>query len=441
MDRLMLTFADTIIQFQGSLHKHMPSTPYRDFHLWAISSENGERETWLQVMGIPQFAKLTEHLLGEVVADEQWPLLLKYAGVMNNYLIYETISDNLAIGLAYPHPDDETYEIRKSILRTFNEAMALRLKGEKAHSKKLLASIKTQAGQVSAFKQSLTEDDQRDLVLHYAQQIDSPTWPVEFGTWAALVANIEACVDVIEELQGNALYDSLRDELIARYEAVSCLLNQAEMDIEDLKHTSTQAILVVPVLTYYISVIAEIINPNPAIIHTLEGRVLQTALEDAALMVRLLNDIGTGLLTAKHDSERMFDNLHTHSHHINSMSLCDFLLQATANNGEMSRIHKDITYGEYNVSLYNIMDAPLTPETFLIFRQNVTHFQACYRDRRTRLKQNLAKMTDILDNPTISNLILRFVKFHEYIYSYSFDSQAGDYATKPDRAQLIPEGK
>src|SRR5690606_36559285 len=117
MDRFLSVYKATIASFKSSMMYYMPSGSYRDFHGWAISSDNPQYSRWQQIVGIPQFAKLTETLLGDLVPEkEKWTDLLPYTAWMNTYLIYETISDNLAIGLAQKQQTDSTYFQRKQIL-------------------------------------------------------------------------------------------------------------------------------------------------------------------------------------------------------------------------------------------------------------------------------------------------------------------------------------
>jgi hypothetical protein len=77
----------------------MPSSAYRDFYLWALSSENPHRQTFLEVNGITQLVKLTITLLDGLVDSQDWPQLAEASILMSTYQIYEIVSDNLAIGL------------------------------------------------------------------------------------------------------------------------------------------------------------------------------------------------------------------------------------------------------------------------------------------------------------------------------------------------------
>jgi hypothetical protein len=155
------------------------------------------------------------------------------------------------------------------------------------------------------------------------------------------------------------------------------------------------------------------------------------------LMVRLTNDLGTRLTATNEHFSDLFNQLYQSIDQQSAKTtLGDFLLDVASSNDALTRIHKDIEYGEYNVSLYKLMDAPLSPYTLLLFGTNIVYFADCYQQCNNRLKSNLARLTEILGDNRISHLILRFVKFHEYIYSHRFDNQSGDYATKPNQQSV-----
>jgi|GEM_PF-923645 len=440
MKQLEQIFRSTTQGFYTSLRSHMPSSALRHFNLWALSTENPLQESWLQIVGIPQFAKLTYSLLSESVGSDKWDELVRYTVIMNSYLIYETVSDNLAFGLAHQQPGDSTFELRREVLIDFNRAMIARLQGRLAESEIILQIIKPSVKKLSGFEYSLTGVEQREMVnlfLEANPEMGYGVEDIEFGLWNALVANIEACADVVDATKDFQLSGILRNGLIRRYAAVNDLLYENVINRDTLLTVSTDTILVIPVLTYYIAVLAEALEPNPMLIQVLQNGVLCQALEDAALMVRLLNDIGTNLVATDEFHRGMLDDLYaevslsvskptpTFSHILNRYSeTAEF----------MTRIRKDLTYSEFNVSLHNLMAAPCTPISLLLFADNLLYFKQQYKLRQSRLKDNLKIIARTMGNEVNSGLIHKFVYFHERIYRYQFDQQAGDYATKPNVA-------
>jgi hypothetical protein len=144
--------------------------------------------------------------------------------------------------------------------------------------------------------------------------------------------------------------------------------------------------------------------------------------------------LGTNLVTTREYFSSLFNHLYQQiEQQSGNISFGDFLLRYAKANQILTRLHKDIEYGEYNISLHNLMDAPASMRNLLLFGTNVVYFANCYQKCTVELQTSLTNLSTTLKDDRISRLILRFVKFHEYIYSYRFDDQAGDYATKPQQ--------
>jgi hypothetical protein len=437
MNQLEQLFRATVQGYQSSLYQHMPLSDYRNFNIWALSARNPHHKVWLQIVGIPQFAKLTQTLLGSSVPAEKWDELVHYTTLMNAYLIYETISDNLAFGLAAKRPDDTSYELRHEILINFNNAMVARLKGDRVSSDLILTRIKPKAEKVSSFNYSLTGNEQTEIAAAFLHETPNATMDaIEFGAWHSLVANIQSCGDLVDRMQRYQLGDALRQGLIRRYEAVNDLLLDRVHSKDALVNVSINTILVIPVLTYYISVLTEVLQPNRALPTLIENGTLQKALEDAALMVRLLNDLGTGLVVTNQYHSTLLNDLYAKlpPSADPDTTFADMLMEHSKQVQLMTRIRKDISFAEYNVSLHSLMTSPPTTTTLLLFGSNLVYYQELYRKARERLNTNLLTISQTLKTEHVSHLIYQFVTFHEHIYQQNFDEQAGDYATKPDSA-------
>lgn len=435
MEQLEHILRATVFGFQTSLNQHMPLSVYRTFHTWALSPKNPQHKSWTQMLGFPQMAKLTHLLLGNSVSAEQWDELVRYTTYLNAYLIYEAVSDNLAFGLAVRRPGDTTYDQRREILVSFNNAMIARLNGQHVESEAILSAIQFRMHEISGFQHSMTNDEQWAIAeVFLSQHPQYKMEDIEFGTWNALVANIRSCAAAADEIAHLRLGDYFRQGLIARYEAVNALLQNTVTDQETLIQVSTNTILVIPVLTYYVAVLEEVLNVNPALEALIESGVLFEALEDAALLTRLLNDMGTNLVAAEQFPMHLLNELYTQltglTTHVSA--LIDLLSQYSEGTAIMTRIRKDLSFAEYNVSLHDLMTAPATPMSLLLFSNNLLYFQDYYKQRKSRLKRNLHTIAQVLGRDVASGLIGGFVRFHEHIYQYQFDTQDGDYATKPD---------
>src|SRR4051794_34988851 len=121
--------AETVAAFETSLLRDVPESAYRDFCEWALSARNPRSLEWMQSLGITQLVHLTSKLFEGLLDEPEWMRLLDYARSMNVYQLYEIVSDNLAIGLARPAPDDAAQQARHRLLRAFNAVTIQRLEG------------------------------------------------------------------------------------------------------------------------------------------------------------------------------------------------------------------------------------------------------------------------------------------------------------------------
>ena len=428
-DALQQTILDG---YKYSLNEHTPISPYQAFHIWALSNANPHYDMWINTIGIPQFAKLTQQLLDGLVCN-QWDTIMPYARTMNNYLIHETVSDNLAIGLAGYRKVLPTGRKQKIILHGFNQGMIHRLDGEMRPATELLNNIEVESAQISYFDQSLTAHELFTFAKLF-EEIASTNYfvsDIEYGVWPALVANIESCYEVVEAIKNPQLKQLLQKGLVWRYQAVEAHLKGEFPSKEALIKASTEAILVFPVLLYYISVVSEIHDIIPELITTIENGLLEQVLYDAALLVRLLNDIGTTLLLEPATHQTVIETLEAKIR-TEHLPFADLLLAAASELPPMTRINKDLRFGEWNICLYDVMQSTKTSVGLSKLRDNLSYFSNLYQKRFATLYRNLGTLTQCLDNnEAISTMIMRFVKFHEYVYKHAFDTSQGDYATTP----------
>jgi hypothetical protein len=431
-ERYESTLALTLTGFEASLDRYMPAGPYRDFYLWAISPQNPQREAFLQIIGASQLVKLTITLLDGLVDDASWPRLADHSVVMNVYQLYEIVSDNLAIGLAGQRKGDLMAGLRRDLLRAFNDAMVARLRGAPKPAAQLLASWQPGARCISIFDQSLNGYKQRVSAEAYLSlQADVGLDDLEYSVWPVLVANIESCADLAQSMNGYLSSHLLREGLISRYQAVNGLLEMRALTLPQLADVGAEAILVVPTLAYYVAVLGEAIRPLEHFQLVIQNGSLARALYDAALLVRLLNDLGTQLVTQTPVDRAALVQALTLRHWEDSETtptIADLLSGSSDRSGLFTRLHKDIAYGEFNVALYGISDMTPRPEALQVFENNLAYFAQRYAQHQASLRDASAALSDCLGDNTLSTLILRFVRFHEQLYANPYHVDVGEYA-------------
>lgn len=410
---------------------YLPDGPYKTYCAWLLDSPQYSA-SWLQLVAIHGLIRLTNSLLDGLLTVDEIMQALPYSVPMNISQMYEVISDNLALGLAYRLPDDATYEIRHHILYAFNDAVIDRLLGRtQQHAADQLALYAPLMHRVSAYRQSLSVDKHlhlADAFLAAHPHIDPHE--LEYSVYPGLVGNIETCIELVEGAHSLAAYPLLRDGLIGRYSAVNTLLREPNLSFDELIHVSTNAIMVIPTLAYYGAVIAEVVRPVMGYEDLLEDGTLYECYRNAALLVRLLNDLGTVVLEQPDENHRhLMQSLRTIQAEYNYADLRTVLLKAIDQHGvQLTRFRKDVLHGEFNTSLYHTLKIADVNAAIDRFEDTVTQIRELYRQTMDNLESDLGRVNQYLGDRALGDLVLRFVRFHQYIYSNSFKDPLGEYA-------------
>jgi hypothetical protein len=420
----------TLAGLESSLREFMPDGVQRDFYLWAISPQNPHQNEFLQATGVLQLINLTVMLLEGLVDSYQWPQLAMCSVPINVYQSLEIVSDNLAIGLVRLGREQRTPQ--HELLYRFNHFMVERLKGNEAAVVELLRPLRPFASGVSSFDQSLNRAKRLKCAEAYLEmRRDVSLDELEYDLWPLLVANVETCAALADVVDGYATGSLVREGLLDRYQAVNRTLEARHMSLLELANVGAHSILVIPSLGYLVAVLAEWIRPDDRYHLVLEDGTLIEALYSAALMIRLLNDLGGGLLSQTEAQRRlMLDTLlRTYERNMDTLNTISLLLLSYVDESDhLSRIHKDLFYGEFNIAVYNLRHIQAVPDAIQVFGNNVTYFARLYREQAARLDELLQCIAQRLMDKTISRLIQRFVEFHAKLYSNRYTDVAGEYA-------------
>jgi hypothetical protein len=402
----------------------MPDGRYKRFFLWALSSKNALQQEWLQATGALQLMKLTYKLLGTFVDPTEWVQLRPYTVSMNVYQIFEIVSDNLAIGLAQHLPSDRTYLARKRLLKLFNLQMVDNLDGVSSNHIGALFAGRDLADCIDGFAQSLCEDKHREAASLFTRQFGGDLYTVAEGMiWPSLIANLESAVSLAQVTQSYASDSLVRQGLIDRYRAVNTLLDDPDLSPAQRLEVGADAILVVPTLAYYIAVLAETVHPLANYARILEDRSLERALRLSAMQVRLLNDLGTGLLTD--DLQPVMAELREQSSR--TEDIFDLLLNPP-DPVLFTRIQKDLRFQEFNILLHDLDSTGTLDANLGILEDRLAFFAQKYQANRQEMHALLGHISDQLGDAIVSNLIGGFVAFHERLYSTAHTDHGGEYA-------------
>jgi hypothetical protein len=389
--------------------RYLPVGEYRRYGDWLLN-EPAYRRRWLQVLGVPALLHLMRALLADLISDATMHrVLTEHGPPLLSYMIWEAASDNLAIGLVRRSAADPRYEQRRELVHDFNDMMLARLRGEAAEVPRAVG--------VSLLRQSLSEPEHRALLAGYLSAVpDADGHAIEFSVGPVLAANAAAAEHSASVAANGPVGSLFRDGLLRRYRAVNALLDDPFPGAADALVTGTDAILVAPTLAYLIGAVTEVTRPLEALPAALAG-----ALDDAGLLVRLLNDCGTQVLEQSDDERREF--LATLRRVAPGGTVADALV---AVDDAPARLVKDIRFGEFNVCLDEVRDLPVG-SGLEEFRDRLDLASAAYRQAWRRLRTGVRELEAARDGAPWQ-VIERFVAFHRRMYSATFETAAGEYA-------------
>ncbi|WNG35911.1 hypothetical protein F0U61_21225 [Archangium violaceum] len=413
---------------EKSLTQLMPPCAYRDFCSGMLSAEAPLRDRWLELMGIPQMIRLFLYLTKDVAREQDWSRLIECSVPVNIYQMYEVISDNLAIGLAQPSETDSNYDARRQVLLAFNDVMVQRLEGRATPTSQLLEPVQAHAERISSFEQSLSPKKHREFAQRYLERHpEVSSHALEHALWPCLIANIDACVALERLSAGTPIGPMVRRGLISRYAGVNALLREPDMSFDRRMRIGVDTILVVPMTAWYVGILAQL-HQEKGFQALIDDGTLAAVLDDSALLLRLLNDLGTAVVTQT-DQERkeLLKPLRKEAMRDSSQSLSRVLLETCQTNQALSRVYKDVQHGEFNVCLHGLMDSPAV-QSLEIFESRLSDAARLYTSHRKRWEANLQSLRARLSHPAISHVIQQFVVFHEKLYAHSFSEQRGEYA-------------
>jgi hypothetical protein len=419
---------DTLRSLIDEIIYHMPDSAYKEMLLWSISLNNPDQGEWLRVLGLFQLSYLGHVLFDDLITDsDDWEALSSYLGPLSAYLVFETMSDDLALGLSRRDPSDTGYLARRQLLYVFNEMMTQRLSGSTVHSADLLESVRPLADQVSVFNQKLTPDFHRQMAANYIQASSGATVEaLEYSIYPCLVANIEGALALVRSAAASHTAPLLIKGLLNRYRGVNSLLRSDSIPLARLADIGANTILVVPTLAYCVTAWAETLHPLPGIQESIASGTLYEVLYTGAMLSRLLNDLG-GLLSLHCDERRELIAQLQHSAY-RADSFAEVLLDAAhSSGGLLTRLEKDITFGEFNMCLHGISDAHEPLQALSIFSERLEYYSSLYTQCWSRFADSRDRLNCELGDETVSDMVGRFVTFHDHLYRMPHSEPSGEY--------------
>ncbi|MCA9903380.1 MAG: hypothetical protein KC547_05955 [Anaerolineae bacterium] len=422
---------EIVDELRERVYAYMPPSTFRDYYLWGLDPNNVYHDAWLQLTGVKQTVQFASRVMGTQFDERLFIQLARFVAPMNLYLTFEVISDNLALGLAEHLPHDSTFFLRAHLMHDFNVATSKSLKGDYRDAYQILSANETIAGRISTFHQSLSPLKHAALAEAYINHSRYvPMGDLEYSLYPLLVANYQAALDLSHHSEALLTGEIVRRGLYRRYQAADRVLIDSSLSMGQVVNVSTYAILIMPVVAYYLEGVASAIGLRDDLPRIVQDGSLLKALYHAALLIRLLNDLGTGLIKQDpRERKFMLRKLYAHSRDLGSVSLTDFLRDVSDEYGaRLTRIAKDVKHGEFNVALYNLRNGSPFDYSFGVFGERLDYFSLLYRAKYARMQQHLDTVSQRLGDDTLSDLIERAVVFHEHLYDNVYTHERGEYA-------------
>lgn len=439
--KLIATSAAQYIR--DSSERYLQPSIQKDFLLWILANNNQHQYEYLKMLGVANSIELEISMMEGLVEQETViKAFLPYLGILNAYFAFETIQDNLAIGLAtWFKEDNPEHDIQYEILKSFNPIMISKLQGNATAVGELLMPYQSDLEKISAFQRCLSPQKMYQFAEEFSKYQSDPAAVKKLDCcfYTILTLNIQTSLDLAQSLRHHVIHQLLEESLIARYDAVHQLLSSSYLTPHNLADWGAKAILVLPTLVYCIGML-DSIKPNPVLAKVIKEGSLQTAIYSSALLVRLLNDIGTPLLNLNvTERKKFFKSLVELTQKTDYSSLLELLMAANQDielAKRLIRIRKDIQYGEFNICLDGIKNINNIGPALDEFQYKVNFYSELYQQHLVHLQMSCSYLEQQFQNKIISTLIYNMFKFHEKMYSINFESIYGDYAILDNSGEI-----
>jgi len=422
--QLFDTILTPTLSILKSCMKNRPVNHMTDFLHWILDAKNQFFKDYLQLTSITQAIKLQKMLFSSISNRDVSQQVLSKLGHITAYFFTELYSDNLAMGLAdSSQKNSGSYLSKQSILSKFNKIMI-----DMLNHKPTQELEQKDFENLSIYQQSLTPaKEMQKIVTAYHQQhpVEGIQNSIEHSFHFMLNLNMESCRVLLKSLSDSNLYEIFRKGLMDRYSAVDELLyNYNKLTLDQSLELGRKTILVAPALCYCIAALDQV-KPNPKLEDVINDNSLQKTLEKAALLVRLLNDIGTTPLLKPEESLKALKI--SMESNPNGM---DFLTRLKNTSAEhWPRIIKDITFGEFNIGLDNLREISNIHDAWQKFESNILYLSKVYQKQKAELLEEINVLNQKIGDETPGKIILNFVLFHEKLYSKSAMVREGEYAS------------
>ncbi len=432
--RLQLALNEVVPFLAESVRQYMPPSPFREYYLWGLDPQNPYHDAWISVTGLKQIVDFTLRTMAASLPDAHIPSFARYAAPMCIYLNFEVVSDNLEFGLSDTPEGDRTHYLRAHMIREFTHAMCLRLSGTTTPAADLLAREQGIARRISSQLQTLSPEKHRLIADAFLRQHPhvAPK-EIEYSLLPLLIMNIETAADLVQRTCHYTTGTLLQKTLYRRYRSAERIFRDPNLDLPQVVWHGAHTILLIPVLAYYFEMSAHLLNIPDQLQHAVFSGHLPRALHQCSVMVRLLNDLGTPLVTQSEEQRRaMVRQLRHDARQMRVNNIRMFLRSRIEDNLDyrdlLVRVAKDVETGEFNIALYNLPHINPLDRSLAAFGERLTSLSRIYHQTHADWDHQLAHLTDMLGTDAFSRMLRRVLDFHVGMYGNDYRQAEGDFA-------------
>jgi len=321
---------------------------------------------------------------------------MRHALPMAAYQVLEELSEKLSGPSA------------AALVAASNRATVQCLAGEKYRAADLLKEAESLASSTSLFQAS--RDARRFQTVAELYVLETGRGSVEAidgGLWPLLVTKAESCRLAASSVRHRWLGPMVTQGLMDRF-------RRGAMLAADGSAPASRRLMAV--LTFYVATIEPLLRFETLAELPSEGAFAE-AVSVAAMMVRLLKEVGTPLLTndwVRGQFSRVLDRKTAGQ----SAGDLGSVLYAEAENFAtwLARIVPDVKRPEGNVCLHGLRELPLQV-SIPRFCDRLDYLAGMFANSRRYLDRLCRDVTLQLASEVPAKLIMRFVEFHERIYA------------------------
>jgi len=417
---------DALIQkLQAVLERYIPKTTLADFFRWACSERNPQREAWLGLSGIDQNVLLFVTLLNGMAEPEQVEQMMRRALPMAAYQVFEELSEKLCGAGS------------GSLSAASDRATVQCLAGAKLRAAELLKDVEPAAAGASLFGASRHPGRFRQIAELYVRDTGcGSVEEIDGSLWWLLVVKAESCREAAVSVRPTWLGPMVVQGLMDRFRRGGSPLADGSVPVSRRATAGADSSRALPAIAFYAALLEPVLR-----FETLRAlpsdAAFAEALHVASMLVRLLKDAGTPLLT--NDWVRLQLSLLLDQKTVGREGddLAAVLTEESGACGDwLARIGPDAARGETNICLSGLLHLPPSVAIPRLC-DRIDYLAGIFSSGRKYLERLAQDITIQVWSDGPGKLILRYLEFHELMCAGTADTGT---AGKPGKPRIHADG-